>query len=93
MTPATVPAVDHLVIRSATLIGHHRQARTPQPKDIRFLVESVLTEEPQPRLMSYTCHFEGQARELGGMHTIVSCGSCGVVVVLAAARRPRRRRE
>jgi hypothetical protein len=38
----TAPAVDHLMIRSAVLIEHHRQAQTRRPRgmSLGFLVQS-----------------------------------------------------
>src|ERR1700733_9365024 len=43
-TPSTASAVDHLMIRSAAVIGHHRQAQTRRSRgmSVGFLVQSVL---------------------------------------------------
>ena len=42
-------AVVHPMTQSASIIGHRRQVRTPRPRCIGFLVQSVRTIKP-PRL-------------------------------------------
>ena len=51
-TPITAPAVVHLMIRSAAVIGHCRQAQTRGSRDMSegLLVQSVLITKPQAAL-------------------------------------------
>jgi hypothetical protein len=89
------PAVDHLMIRSVDIIGHHRQARTPSSAGVRcvgFLVMTVLGHICKSLSCGYSFPAMDQASNAAGHShggsspsrtlTLRTCGSAFTVLPL-----------